>query len=99
MLKFITHMQISRRLLFAFLLAAVVPGIIISILGFAFINTMRARSQAILINIRAFKTATANGAEIPQMLQLLNSAYEEESSQNEKKQDIVANTMNTLRDT
>ena len=26
MLKFITNMQISRRLLFAFLLAAVIPG-------------------------------------------------------------------------
>jgi methyl-accepting chemotaxis protein len=37
MLKFITNMPISHRLLFAFLLVAVIPGIIISILGFSFI--------------------------------------------------------------
>ncbi len=54
MLKFITNMQISRRLLFAFLLAAVIPGIIISILGFGFISAQKSRSQAIQMNIQAF---------------------------------------------
>ncbi len=97
MLKFITHMQISRRLLLAFLLAAVVPGIIISILGLSFINTQRARSQAILVNIRAFKTANATGAQIPQMLQLLNIAYGEQFLQKGKDQNISGDTVSTLR--
>src|SRR5689334_21103162 len=98
MLKFITHMQISRRLLLAFLLAAVVPGIIISILGLSFINTQRARSQAILVNIRAFKTANTTGAQIPQMLQLLNIAYGEQFLQQGKDQNISVDTVSTLRD-
>jgi methyl-accepting chemotaxis protein len=76
-----------------------VPGIIISILGFAFINTQRARSQAILINIRAFKTATATGAEIPRMLQLLNISYEEQVLQKGNARSLQTDTVSTLRDT
>ncbi|HEY4034220.1 MAG TPA: methyl-accepting chemotaxis protein [Ktedonobacteraceae bacterium] len=76
MLKFITNMQISRRLLFAFLLAAVIPGIIISILGFGFINAQKSRSQAIQLNIQAFKMVTTTGDYLPRMTELLKSAYQ-----------------------
>lgn len=76
MLKFITNMQISRRLLFAFLLAAVIPGIIISILGFGFINAQKSRSQAIQLNIQAFKMVTTTGGYLPSMIESLKSAYQ-----------------------
>jgi methyl-accepting chemotaxis protein len=75
MLRFITNMQISRRLLCAFLLAAIIPGIIISILGFTFINGQQSRSQAVQMNIRAFKSATDTSAYLPQMINLLKLAY------------------------
>ena len=64
MFKFITNMQISRRLLFAFLLVAIIPGIIIVILGFSFINAQKSRSQAIQINIQAFKMVTIIGCDL-----------------------------------
>jgi methyl-accepting chemotaxis protein len=75
MFKFITNMQISRRLLFAFLLAAIIPGIIISILGFTFVNAQRNRSQAIQTNIHIFKSATTTSAYLPQIISLLKMAY------------------------
>lgn len=71
MLKLITNIQIARRLLFAFLLAALVPGIIITILGFAFINAQYERSQAALTNIQAFKIASSHGAAITNLHQSL----------------------------
>lgn len=79
MLKFITRLilntQISRRLLFAFLLAAIIPGIIISILGFTFINTQRSRSQAVQTNIHIFESATTAKTYLPEILNLLQTAY------------------------
>lgn len=78
MLKFITNMQISRRLLFAFLLAAVIPGVIISILGFGFINAQKSRSQAVQLNIQAFKMVTTTGSYLPSMIDLLKSAYQDQ---------------------
>src|SRR5579859_5849023 len=73
--NFITNMQISRRLLCAFLLAALIPGIIISILGLTFINTQQSRSQAIQMNIHVFKSATGTSAYLPQISYLLKLAY------------------------
>ncbi len=75
MFKFITNMQISRRLLCAFLLAAIIPGIIISILGLTFINTQRSRSQAMQMNIHIFKSATTTSAYLPQIINLLKLDY------------------------
>jgi methyl-accepting chemotaxis protein len=75
MFKFITNMQISRRLLCAFLLAAIIPGIIVSILGFTFINAQQSRSQAVQMNIHACKSATDTSAYLPPMINLLKLAY------------------------
>src|SRR5579875_3929227 len=46
MLSFISRIPIFRRLFYAFLLAALVPGIIIVILGSTFINILNAHSIA-----------------------------------------------------
>ena len=78
MFKFISNMQISHRLLCAFLLSAIVPGISISILGFTFISTQQTRSQAVQTNIRLFKSATTTSAYLPQMINLLKLAYHDQ---------------------
>src|SRR5690349_1479723 len=78
MLKFITNMQISRRLLLAFLLAAVIPGIVISILGTTFAKRQVEQGQVIQTNIHAFKSATTTGAYLPQINYLLNKIYQEQ---------------------
>jgi methyl-accepting chemotaxis protein len=75
MFKFISNMQISRRLLLAFSLTAIIPGIIISILGFTFISTQQSRSQAIQTNIHAFKSSTTTSAYLPEIINLLKLAY------------------------
>ncbi len=91
MLKFITNIQISRRLLFAFFLAAVIPGIIISILGFTFINSQRVRGQAVARNINAFKTTTTAGSYLPRLIELLKITYQ---NQYDSKQ--AASTQSTV---
>lgn len=97
MLKFITNMQISRRLLFAFLLAAVIPGIIISILGFGFINAQKSRSQAIQMNIQAFKMVTTTGEDLPKMMALLKSAYQNHYETVPGQQAQATDTLNQLQ--
>ncbi|GCE18367.1 methyl-accepting chemotaxis protein [Dictyobacter kobayashii] len=78
MLKFITKMQIARRLLLAFLLTAVIPGIIISVLGFTFYKGQTERSQVIRVNISAFKSATTAGTYLPNINALLITTYLEQ---------------------
>ncbi|HWS82947.1 MAG TPA: methyl-accepting chemotaxis protein, partial [Ktedonobacteraceae bacterium] len=97
MLKFITNMQISRHLLFAFLLAAVIPGIIISILGFGFINAQKSRSQAIQMNIQAFKMVTTTGDDLPRMIALLKSAYQDHYETVPGQQAQGTDTLNQLQ--
>jgi len=97
MLKFITNMQISRRLLFAFLLAAVIPGIIISILGFGFINAQKSRSQAIQMNIQAFKMVTTTGDDLPRMIALLKSVYQAHYETVPDQQAQATDTLNQLQ--
>lgn len=78
MLKFITNMPISRRLLLAFLLAAVVPGMVISALGFTFFRGQAERNQVIRTNINAFKSATKAGSYLPDLNTRLNTIYLEQ---------------------
>src|SRR5579864_9499645 len=78
MFRLITNMQISRRFLCAFLLAAIIPGIIISILGFTFIHTQQSRSQATQMSIHTFKSATTASTYLPEIINLLKLAYHEQ---------------------
>ncbi len=97
MLKFIINMQISRRLLFAFLLAAVIPGIIISILGFGFISAQKSRSQAIQMNIQAFKMVTRTGDYLPSIIELLKLAYQDRYETVPNQQAQATDTFNQLQ--
>ncbi len=78
MLKFITKIQISRRLLLAFLFAAVIPGIVISLLGFTFVREQNARSRAVQININASKSTSMVNSYLLKMNILLNTAYQKQ---------------------
>lgn len=97
MLKFITNMPIFHRLLFAFLLVAVIPGIIISILGFSFINAQKSRGQAIQMNIQAFKMAVITDTYLPSMIELLKSAYQDHYEIVPSQQTEASDTLNQLQ--
>ncbi len=65
MFAFITNIPIFRRLFLAFVLAAIIPGIIITILGATFINELSMRSQAEQVNIDAINQSTRLGDLLP----------------------------------
>ncbi|HLG78212.1 MAG TPA: HAMP domain-containing protein, partial [Ktedonobacteraceae bacterium] len=77
MLKIISTISISRRLLIAFMLAAVIPGIVISILGFAFTTEQKNRSRAIQTDIGALQTATTASSYLPRLRDLLKTLYQD----------------------
>lgn len=63
MFTFVSNIPIFRRLFYAFLLAAIIPGIIISALGIVFINTQNTHNQAVQVNMNmARDTATISSA-------------------------------------
>ncbi|MBV9707132.1 MAG: HAMP domain-containing protein [Chloroflexi bacterium] len=67
MLTFISKIPIFRRLFLAFVLAVVIPGIVITILGVSFINTLTLRSQAVQNNIEAISAVTSDDAHLDAM--------------------------------
>ncbi|MBV8694084.1 MAG: hypothetical protein JO183_01170, partial [Ktedonobacteraceae bacterium] len=67
MLTFISKIPIFRRLFLAFVLAVVIPGIVITILGVSFINTLTLRSQAVQNNIEAVSAVTSDDAHLDAM--------------------------------
>src|SRR2546421_2402922 len=77
MLTFISRIPIFRRIFYAFLLAAVIPGIVITILGVYFLNSQNTRGQAFQIS----SNAVQDGATIAGYLQELKGqptlAYQE----------------------
>lgn len=75
MFAFITRMPIFRRLFFAFSLAAIVPGIVILVLGTSFISTLNTRSQAQQINVNAVTLANQSLPYLQDSSSLLNEAY------------------------
>ncbi|GAC1397137.1 MAG: hypothetical protein NVSMB49_02360 [Ktedonobacteraceae bacterium] len=61
MFSFISNIPIFRRLFLAFVLAAVIPGIIITILGITFVNDLNIRSQAQQKNFEAVNESNRLG--------------------------------------
>ncbi|QBD80135.1 HAMP domain-containing protein [Ktedonosporobacter rubrisoli] len=76
MFKFVTNIPIFRRLFYAFLLAAVIPGIIISILGSIFISQQTARGQSQQQTIEALTTATNASIYLPRIDGQVNGAFQ-----------------------
>lgn len=66
-LKWLSNTPIFRRLFIAFAMAAIVPGIIIAVLGTTYIDTLTTRGQAEQTGNAAMKVATSQLAVLEQM--------------------------------
>ncbi len=67
MFTFVSNIPIFRRLFLAFVLAAVIPGIIITILGTTFVSGLNTRSQAQQKNLAALNESYRLGGLLAQM--------------------------------
>src|SRR6185312_8805195 len=94
MFTFVTNIPISRRLAWAFLLAAVIPGLIISGLSLTFSNAQNARSQAVQTNIKVFKLTITAATNLQNINSLTRAAYQMQYQSNNP--DMQAQTPNTL---
>src|SRR5207253_6193128 len=75
MLKMLFNLPILRRLFIAFALAAIVPGIVISLLGVYFINTLNQRGQAESTSFDAQSTAYDQQVNLQRMNALLQARH------------------------
>ena len=64
MFRSISNMPIFRRLFLAFALAAVIPGIVISVLGGTYINALSGHGAAIHTSNMALKIVTTEQANL-----------------------------------
>ena len=77
MIRSITNMPIFRRLLIAFALAAVVPGIVIVLLGTYYVNQLTIRGQAVKTGFNAQNTAYEEQINLQRMNALLQARHAE----------------------
>src|SRR5260370_28498620 len=75
MYRSITNMPIFRRLLIAFALAAVVPGIVIVLLGTNYVSQLTARGQAVKTAFNAQNTAYEEQINLQRMNALLQARH------------------------
>src|SRR5579859_5971292 len=71
MFSFATHMSIARRLFLAAALAAVIPGIVIAIMGASYLNTLSVVNQTVDSSNKAVKLANDQQADLLRMNALL----------------------------
>lgn len=67
LMRWVTHTSISRRLLFASVVVAIVPGLIISVLGFVYLQVLNAHEQAVQVSTDAVRVATKQLADMKHM--------------------------------
>lgn len=79
-LKFLNNTPISRRLLVTFAIAAIIPGIIITLLGTSYLDTLNSRGQAILLSNAATSSATTQLSDLQQMNSDIGSYAQLEST-------------------
>ncbi len=75
MFRSFRNIPIFSRLFLAFALAALIPGIVIALLGSNYIYQLTSRGQAIQVSNRAVKIATTELAELQRMNALLNGLF------------------------
>jgi methyl-accepting chemotaxis protein len=81
MIKLVSNIPIFRRLFYAFLLTAVIPGVMISVLGVAFLNAQGTRSQITQVSMRMVTDTTNARLALQGSLDLLNVASEQYRTQ------------------
>src|SRR5260221_654858 len=76
MVNFLSNLPIFRRLFIAFAIAAIMPGIVIVLLGNFYLSSLNTRSQAVVTSFNAQSIASQQQANLQTMnSQLLASEY------------------------
>src|SRR5712691_2238562 len=75
MFRSIANLPIFRRLFLAFVLAAVIPGILISVLGAFYISTLNAQGQAVQISNHALSLSYEQLGSLQRMNALLEALF------------------------
>jgi methyl-accepting chemotaxis protein len=66
-MKWVAHMSISQRLLWASVIVAIIPGLVISVLGSVYIQVLNTHGQAVQVSTDAVKVATKQLADMQHM--------------------------------
>src|ERR1700726_4929666 len=77
MVRFISNIPIFRRLFMAFAIAALIPGIVIVLLGNFYISSLNTRGQAVRTSFDAQSTAAQEEANLERMDRALGAFYYE----------------------
>ena len=72
MFTFVSNIPIFRRLFYAFLLAAIIPGVIIFALSSVFINTQNTRNQEVQTNMNMSRDTTTISSALQRSQDLFN---------------------------
>ncbi|MDQ2715816.1 MAG: hypothetical protein M3Z08_12980, partial [Chloroflexota bacterium] len=73
MWRFLTNMSIAQRLMVAAIITALVPGIVISILGSSYVTTLSTVNDTVQAEDNAVKLATDMQADLLRMNALLGT--------------------------
>ncbi|HEV2655296.1 MAG TPA: hypothetical protein VGT82_10065, partial [Ktedonobacteraceae bacterium] len=73
MWQFLTNMSIARRLMLAAVITALVPGIVISLLGSSYVGTLSSVNDTVQAEDNAVKLATDMQADLLRMNALLGT--------------------------
>lgn len=80
MFTFVSNIPVFRRLFYAFLLAAIISGIIISALGIVFVNTQNTRNQIMQINMNMSQDTAIISFALQRSKDLLNGIQSGQTS-------------------
>ncbi len=75
MVNFLSNLPIFRRLFIAFAIAAIIPGIVIVLLGNFYLSSLNTRSQAVVTSFNAQSIASQQQANLQTMNALLQASH------------------------
>jgi methyl-accepting chemotaxis protein len=75
MVRFLSTVPIFRRLFIAFTVAAIIPGIVIILLGNFYVSSLQSRSQAVSTSFDAQSLASQEESNLQRMNALLNAKF------------------------
>src|SRR5215472_12078425 len=66
-MAWVAHMSINQRLLWASIIVAIIPGLVISVFGSVYIQVLNTHEQAVQVSTDAVKIATKQLADLKHM--------------------------------
>lgn len=91
MWRFLTNMSITQRLMIAAAITALIPGVVISILGSSYINTLSTINETVRVENNAVNLATNMQADLLRMnalLEVLNPTPSSKADNDQNRQEI-----------